>query len=109
MGIVNKLDFYLIESKGKKVGEIIYDQIKKLDKFAFPAWGAKNFMQGHDNLQFDVRGPKHKGRVMIYYDRAKDLYDIELGNVRQLEWKTKRKIKQVFAGDLVNILDQHIG
>ena len=106
MGIVNKLEFYLTEAK---VADTIYKQIQALDRFAFPSWAAKNFMSGDNYLQFDVRGAKHKGRVMVYYDKGRDLYDIEFGNVRKLEWKVKKKIRQVFAQDLVNILDQHIG
>lgn len=107
MGIVNKLNFYLNESK---VGETILKQIKQLDKWALPSWGAKNFMTFDDGLQFDVKGGKFKGRILIHYDKGRDLYNIEMGKVtRKLDWKQTNLIKQVFAGDLVNILDQQIG
>ena len=107
MAILNKIDNYLTESK---VGEVILKQINTLDRFALPAWGAKNFVQFDKGIQFDVRGGKFKGRVIIAYDRGSDTYAIELGNItRKLDWKQKRMIKQVFAGELVNILDQHIG
>jgi len=107
MGILNKINNYLTEAK---VGETILKQIKSMDKWALAAWGAKNFIQFDKGIQFDVRGGKFKGRVIIHYDSGSDLYVIEFGRVtRKLDWKQDKIIKQVFAGDLVNILDQHIG
>jgi hypothetical protein len=108
MGLLNKINLYLNEAK---VGEEILKQIKAMDKWALASWGAKNFVTlREDGIQFDVRGSKFKGRVLIYYDKGKDLYNIELGKItKKLEWKQVNFIRNVFAGDLVNILDQHIG
>jgi hypothetical protein len=92
-----------------KVSDTIYKQIDALDRFAFASWGSKNFVGSDKALQFDVRGPKFRGRVIITYDRSKDLYSIEFGNVRKLEWKSKKIIEPVFAQDLVNVLDGQIG
>ena len=107
MGILNKINSYLTEAK---IGETILKQIKALDKWALASWGAKNFMTFDKGIQFDVRGSKFKGRVLIHYDRGSDTYTIEMGKVtRKLDWKQTAWIENVFAGDLVNILDQHIG
>jgi|GEM_PF-4204211 mRNA-degrading endonuclease HigB of HigAB toxin-antitoxin module len=107
--ILNKIETYLIEGK---VADTILKQIKSLDKWALPSWGAKNFisLDKEKGVQFDVSGSKFKGRILIYYDRGSDTYTIEMGKVtKKLEWKQTNLIKQVFMSDLVNILDQHIG
>ena len=107
MGVINRIDSVLNESK---IGETILKQIKTLDKWALPSWGAKNFMTFDKGIQFDVRGSKFKGRVLVHYDRGSDTYTIEMGKVtRKLDWKQTYLVKQIFAGDLVNILDQQIG
>lgn len=96
----------LIESK---VSDIILKQIKALDRFALASWGAKDYVTTDVGIQFDVKGSKFRGKVIIALDKASDSYTIELGNIRKLQWKSKRTIKSVFAGDLVNVLDQQIG
>ena len=90
-----------------KVSDTILKQINAIDRFALASWGAKNYVASNDGIQFDVKGSR--GRVVITYDKGPDTYIIELGNVRKLDWKSKYKIKQVFAQDLVNVLDQQIG
>ena len=92
-----------------KVAKEILRQIKALDKWAFNAWGGKNKVFFDNGIQFDVKGSKFRGKVIITLDRGNDTYSVELGNIRNLDWKSKRLIPNVFAGDLVNILDQHIG
>ena len=92
-----------------KVSDTILKQVNAIDRFALASWGAKNYVASNDGIQFDVRGSKFRGRVIITYDKGSDTYIIELGNVRKLDWKQKYMIKQVFAGDLVNVLDQQIG
>lgn len=123
MSILNKIDNLLIDTCGKdhgkkkkkkslyesKVSQTIYDQIESLDRFAFASWGSKNFVGSDKALQFDVRGPKFKGRVIVTYDRGKDTYIVEFGNIRKLDWKLKKRIEPVFAQDLVNVLDGQIG
>jgi mRNA-degrading endonuclease HigB of HigAB toxin-antitoxin module len=96
----------LIESTMVKT---ILKQINSIDRFALASWGAKNFVAGEVGIRFDVRGSKFRGQVMISYDRGSDTYVIELGQVRKLEWKQKYLIKNVFAQDLVNVLDQQVG
>lgn len=92
-----------------KVSDTILKQINAIDRFALPSWGAKNFVTDDKSIKFDVKGSKFRGRVIITYDKGSDTYVIELGNVRKLDWKQKYMIKSVFAQDLVNVLDQHIG
>lgn len=131
MSLLDKIDKFLIDSCGKdhkkkkkkkglyeqkgssKVADEILRQINSLDKWALTSWGAKNYLyfwnKSGDGIQFDVRGPKFKGRVLITYDRGSDTYVVDFGNVRKQEWKLKNTIKPVFAQDLVNVLDGQIG
>jgi len=103
---MTKLKNYIKESK---VSDTILKQIKALDKWALMSWGAKNYVSSDKGIEFDVKGSKFRGKVIIALDKGSDTYVIELGNVRNLKWKSKRTIKSIFAGDLVNILDQQIG
>lgn len=92
-----------------RVGQTILKQIKAIDKWALDSWGAKKFVSSKDGIQFDVRGPKFRGRVVITLDKLSDTYAVDFGNVRKLEWVSKKLLQNVFAEDLVNVLDQQIG
>ena len=103
---MSKLRQYLTESK---VAKTILQQIKELDKWAMASWGAKQIVTMKDGVQFDVKGSKHRGRVIIKLDKMSDTYILQLGTIRNLDWKVKKELRNIFAGDLVNILDNHIG
>jgi len=103
MKILEKIDNYLLEG----VAETILKQIKQLDKFALQAWGAKNFVSSKDGIHFDVRGTKHRGKVVIKLKN--DLYDIEIGTVRKLEYKPKKKVRGIGVEQLVSTVDSLIG
>lgn len=92
-----------------KISQTILNQIKSLNKWALDSWGAKNYIATDNGIQFDVRGSKFRGRIVIELDKSSDTYTIEFGNVRKLEWVVKKKLENIFAEDLVNVLDQHIG
>lgn len=107
MNITEKIDNYLTEAS---VGETILKQIKALDKWALASWGAKDFVKSKEGIQFDVRGSKFRGRVIIALDKRSDTYTISLGKItKNLNWKEEAHIKNVFVEDLVNVLDQNIG
>lgn len=103
---MSKFKEYISEAK---TGDVILKQIKYLDRWALPSWDAKDFILLDDGVQFDVKGSKFRGRVIIVLDKRNDTYNIELGNIRNLKWKSKTTLKNIFVEDLVNILDQHIG
>ena len=103
-----KIREFLLESD-EKVGKTILKQIKAIDKFALPAWGAKNYVYDKNGIQFDVRGSKFRGRVVIKYDRGKDAYNIEFGQVKNLDWKSKYKAKGIYADNLVQTIDDYVG
>jgi len=101
-----KIRDYLTE---QQVAQAILQQIKTLDKWALPAWGAKDYVTSKDSLQFDVRGSKLRGRVIVKYDKGKDLYNIEFGTIKNLEWKPVKTLKGIHAEDLVKIIDSQVG
>jgi mRNA-degrading endonuclease HigB of HigAB toxin-antitoxin module len=103
---MTRLQNYITEAK---VGQTILKQIKALDKWALPSYGAKNFVESDKGIQFDVKGSKFRGKVIISLDKGSDSYVIEFGQVRKLEWKSKLMLKSIFAAELVNVLDQQIG
>jgi len=97
---------YLTESK---VARTILDQIRALDKYALPAWGAKDFVSFDKGIQFDVRGSKHRGRVIVGLDKG-DLYSIEIGKInRANDWVSIKKNKGIQAANLVTAIDELVG
>ena len=117
LNLTDRIDKLLIDGCKKKkkklteskVAKTILKQINAIDKFALPSWGAKNYVSSNDSIQFDVRGSKFRGRVVITYDKRSDTYIIELGQVKGMDWKQKYMMKSIFAQDLVNVLDQQVG
>jgi len=103
-----------------EVGKEILRQIKALDKWALPAWGAKNYvvddagvdMKGnkHDGyLRFDVNGTKLKRGKVIIYLAPNDTYSVVFGRVRGLDWKELKRVDMVYNDQLVEIIDNYVG
>lgn len=55
-----------------------------------------------------VRGSKLRGYVLVSLSGL-DLYDIVGGTIRNGQWKTKETKRDIYAEDLVSILDGVIG
>ena len=98
---------YLTEANDR-VGKTILNQINALDKWALASWGAKQYVLHKDGIQFDVRGSKFRGRVIIKLN-SRDLYDIDFGTIRKMDWKLKKREKDVYVDQLVNIIDNTVG
>ena len=106
-----KFGDYLTEATGQ-VGKTILSQIRAIDKWSLQAWGAKDFVSNQDGIQFDVRGSKHRGRVIIALNK-KDLYNIEIGKIVKkkgtMDWKSIKKVTDIGVENLVTALDGLIG
>ena len=90
--------------------QIILSQIKTLDPRALWAWGAKDLMNMGDGLKFKTSGmTPYKGYVYVKYDAGKDLYEIDFFRIRKLEAIYDKKVEDVYAEDLVNIIDRFVG
>lgn len=92
------------------VSQTIVNQIKALDKQAFAAWGAKEFVNMNDGLKFKVGGmTKWKGYVYVKYDKGSDLYNIQFFRIVKMEIKTDKEAKGVQAENLVQVIDAQVG
>jgi hypothetical protein len=87
------------------IAQTILSQIKTLDARALWAWGAKDLVNTGTGLQFKVGGmAKFKGQVWVKHN-GNDLYDIEFFKIRKGEIKVTNKFEDVFAEDLVSMID----
>lgn len=92
-----------------KIANIIRDQIKTIDSMALWAWGAKDMVALDNGLQFKSSGMvKWKGIVSVTLN-GRDLYDIDFGRVRKFEYKSIKKVNDVFVEDLVNVIETQVG
>jgi hypothetical protein len=89
---------------------VICNQIRMLDRRAFIAWGAKDFLDMRDGLKFKTSGMvRWKGYVYIKYDYGQDLYNIDFYRVRNADIKYDRRLEGVFTEDMVSLIDQVVG
>jgi hypothetical protein len=89
---------------------VIRDQIRALDRWAFGAWGAKDFLNMGNGLKFKTSGMvRWKGYVYVKYDEGRDLYDIDFFRVRNADVKYDRRLEGVFAEDLVELINAQVG
>ena len=92
------------------IAQTILSQIKTIDPMATFAWGAKDLVNMGDGLKFKTSGMvKWKGYVYIKYNEGTDLYDIEFFRIRNCEIKCDKGMTDVFAEDLVRVIDEVVG
>jgi hypothetical protein len=92
------------------LAQTILYQIKTLDPMALFAWGAKNLVSMEDGLKFQTSGmTPFKGHVYVKYVYGKDLYEIQFFRVRKAEIKMAAIIEDVYAEDLVRVIDGFVG
>lgn len=90
------------------VAREILNQIKAFDRFALPAWGAKDFvaLSNEGGIRFKTSGLcKWKGFVTVKYDHGSDLYNLEFGRVRKYEYKVDKTYEGVYCDQLVELID----
>jgi hypothetical protein len=92
------------------IAQTILSQIKTIDPMATFAWGAKELVNMGDGLKFKTSGMvKWKGYVYIKYNAGTDLYDIQFFRIRGVNVKTDKGMTDIFAEDLVNVIDEVVG
>jgi hypothetical protein len=92
------------------IAQTILSQIKALDPMALPAWGAKDLINMGDGLKFKTSGmTPYKGQVYIKYKAVPDLYEIQFFRLRNMEVKTDKVVEDVYAEDLVQVIDGFVG
>lgn len=93
-----------------EIAKTINAQINTLDRMAFIAWGAKDKVAMKDGLKFKTSGMvKWKGYVYIKYNHGKDLYDIQFFKIVKMQVKTVKEVHDVYAEDLVKVIDAQVG
>jgi hypothetical protein len=96
------------------VATVIRDQINAIDRMAFFAWGAKEFVAVDSGLRFKTSGmTPWKGYVNIVLDEGKDLYNIHFMRLRKVKGvmtaKVDKSVGDVFCEDLVKVIDEFVG
>ena len=92
------------------IAQTIFAQIKAIDPMAIFAWGAKDLVNMGDGLKFKTSGlTRYKGYVYVKYNSGKDLYEVQFFRLRKLEVKYDEIVKDVYAEDLVSIIDRVVG
>ena len=90
--------------------QIILNQIKAQDKMALWAWGARDYVNTGNGIQFRVNGSNTKrGSWCKITLNGKDLYDIEIYRIYKADIKTDSTANDVYADMLIQILDELIG
>lgn len=91
------------------IANTIRDQIRAIDPTALTAYGAKDFVATNNSLQFQVKGLKHRGKVIIELTPL-DFYKITFGHInhRKMEFVIDHEVDGVHCNMLVNVLDRYI-
>jgi len=93
----------------KRIAKEIIRQIKVIDRGAIFVWGAKDFLYLENGVTFKTSGVvKWKGHVTIRLN-SKDYYDVSFHEVRGTNISHQESFEDVFAEDLVNIINDKVG
>ena len=69
--------------------------------------GAKNFIQHNENkIQWDSPVPGKKQRYFLEYDAGRDLYNLQIGNIRGMKYTKKHDFKGVYGSDLMKTFEK---
>jgi hypothetical protein len=92
------------------VAQTIISQINAIDPMAFAAWGAKEKTYSSDSFRFKSSGmTRWKGYVEVKYNAGSDMYSVKFMRVRKMEIKVDKEVEDVFAPDLVKVIDEQVG
>lgn len=91
------------------VAATILCQLKALDPHALWVWGAKDFVNTGNGLQFRVGGlAEFKGLVHIRYNDGSDLYHIAFMKMKKGLPVVVKQIDDVYVEDMVNVIDETV-
>jgi len=104
-----------VVKEGKLTEDVLDDMIKQIGKRTFMYVGARKFAKGKSKgmqfIQFDVNGSKlgRGGRVLVYYNRGKDLYNVEGWKIRGMKAKKIVTKKDIYADRLARTIEDVVG
>lgn len=91
------------------VARTILNQINTIDPRALMAWGAKDYVGSSNSIQFTVGGmTRWKGKVIVKLNGS-DLYDVRFFRSRGVKILENVTATDIYAEDLVNIIDKKVG
>lgn len=92
------------------VAHTILNQIRTIDPMALMAWGARDLVNMGDGLKFKTSGmTPWKGWVYVRYNPGRDLYEVQFFRVRKADIKMDNTVDDVYAEDLVRVIDGFVG
>lgn len=92
------------------IAHTILDQIRAIDPMALPAWGARDLVNMGNGLKFKTSGmTPWKGWVYVRYNEGRDLYEIDFFRLRKAEVRYDQQVEDVYAEDLVRVIDGFVG
>lgn len=90
--------------------QIIVSQIRAIDPMALMAWGARDLVNMGNGVKFKTSGmTPWKGWVYVRYNEGRDLYEIDFFRLRKAEIKMDCTLDDVYAEDLVRVIDDFVG
>ena len=104
----------MIKLKNLITEDVLDDMIKQIGKRIFMYVGARSFAKGKQKgmqfIQFDVKGRKLKqgGRILVYYNRGKDLYNVEAWKIRNLKAKKVATKKDIYSDRLSDTIEDMV-
>lgn len=96
----------------KEVAQTILSQIKTIDFWALGAWAARQYTVLNDEyggVQFKINCPKLKNGFVQVILNGSDLYNVRFFKVWGGKITVDETIKDVYAEDLVNVIDGRVG
>jgi hypothetical protein len=87
------------------VAKEILRQLKMFDPVALMAWGFQKPSGDEYSLTFRVNGAKVGHAFVTIILNGKDLYDIEVYKIRTTQKKMIKRVEDVYAEDMVDVID----
>jgi hypothetical protein len=87
------------------IAKEILSQLRHFDPVALMAWGFKKPSGDETSLSFRVNGMKVGHAYVTIILNGKDLYDIEVYKIRSAQKKMIRRVEDVYAEDMIEVID----
>lgn len=97
----------------KNAKEIAAQIASQIGQKAFFMLGAQNMVYGEENgmayLSFRIRGSSRVNYVKVSYNAGLDLYIVEFGKIRGVNYRVVSQFENVYADGLHKLIEQESG
>ena len=92
------------------IANTIWHQLIASNQIAVMSWGTHNIKKYDKGIVFKVQARRYKGWINIYYDKARDLYDIYFVSGKWYKKATEKpeSLKGIFFDQLTEVIDNLI-